>query len=83
MRKHSTLCTFCRVLFKVLGRVFAVLAALYALLFTIFFFDLDGKLLYYVVEPFLVKHYDRMERRNPMDMPYAMKKEEAPHQSDT
>ncbi|MBQ7565607.1 MAG: hypothetical protein IJT18_00670, partial [Oscillospiraceae bacterium] len=62
----------CAVL-KVFGKVFALLAAVYAVLFSVFFFDLDGKLLYYVVEPFLVKHYDRMERRNPLDMPYDMK----------
>ena len=43
------------------------------MLFAVFFFDLDGKLMYYVVEPFLVKHYDKMERRNPLDMPYEMK----------
>lgn len=39
-------------------------------LFIVFFFDLDGKLLYRVVEPFLVKHYDAMERKNPLDSPY-------------
>lgn len=58
---------------RALGILAAVFAALYALLFAVFFFDLDGKLLYYVVEPFLVKHYDKMERRDPLDMPYDMK----------
>ena len=29
------------------------LGALYAALFAVFYFDLDGKLLFYVVEPFL------------------------------
>lgn len=62
----------CKVL-KVFGKIFAVLAALYAALFAVFFFDLDGKLLYYVVEPFLVKHYDKMERKNPLDQPYNIK----------
>ena len=33
-------------------------------IFVIFFFDLDGKLLFNVVEPFLKKHYDNMERFN-------------------
>jgi len=61
---------------RILGRGFAILAAVYAALFAVFYFDLDGKLLYYVVEPFLVKHYDKMERRNPLDMPYEMKKSE-------
>ena len=58
---------------RILGKLFGLLAAAYALLFAVFFFDLDGKLLYYVVEPFLVKHYDKMERRNPLDMPYHVK----------
>ena len=58
---------------RLLGKGFAILAALYALLFAVFYFDLDGKLMYYVVEPFLVRHYDKMERRNPLDMPYEMK----------
>ena len=44
----------CAVL-KMFGKLFAILAAIYAVLFSVFFFDLDGKLLYYVVEPFLVK----------------------------
>ena len=63
-------------LLRLLGKAFAILAAVYALLFAVFYFDLDGKLLYYVVEPLLVKHYDKMERRNPLDMPYEMKKSE-------
>lgn len=58
---------------RILGKLFGALAAVYAILFAVFFFDLDGKLLYYVVEPFLVKHYDKMERRNPLDMPYNIK----------
>ena len=42
----------------------------FAVLFTVFFFDLDGKLLYYVVEPVLVKHYDKMERKDVLSQPY-------------
>ena len=42
------------------------LTALYAGLFAVFYFDLDGKLLFYVVEPFLKKHYDNMPRRDVM-----------------
>ena len=34
------------------------------ILFLIFFFDLDGKFLFYVVEPFLKNHYDKMPRRD-------------------
>ena len=33
-------------------------------LFLVFFFDLDGKLLFNVVEPGLKKHYDNMERKD-------------------
>ena len=44
-------------------------------LFVIFFFDLDGKLLFNVVEPFLKKHYDNMERRDTtLTTPYEIDK---------
>ena len=71
-RNVKKCCAGCGIL-KVLGKLFAILAAIYAVLFAVFFFDLDGKLLFYVVEPFLAKHYDKMERRNPLDMPYEIK----------
>ena len=58
---------------RMLRKLFGALAAAYAVLFAVFFFDLDGKLLFYVIEPLLVKHYDKMERRNPLDMPYNVK----------
>ena len=61
-----------RKLFKILGKIAGILAGLYALLFAVFYFDLDRKLLYYVVEPFLCKHYDKMERKNPLEQPYDM-----------
>lgn len=57
---------------KVLGKLAAILAPVYAILFAVFYFDLDGKLLYYVVEPFLCKLYDKMERKNPLEQPYDM-----------
>ncbi len=43
-------------------------------LFVIFFFDLDGKLLFNVVEPFLKKHYDNMERKDTLAEPYDLDK---------
>ena len=43
-------------------------------LFVIFFFDLDGKLLFNVVEPFLKKHYDNMPRRDRLQEAYDMDK---------
>lgn len=45
-----------------------------ALLFVVFFFDLDGKFLFYVYEPFMKKHYDEMERRDMTKMPYEINK---------
>ena len=39
-----------------------------------FFFDLDGKLLFNVVEPFLKNHYDNMERKDMLKTPYDMDK---------
>lgn len=59
----------CKV-FKILGKIAGVFAAIYGLLFAVFYFDLDGKLLYYVVEPFLCKHYDKMERKDPLKQKY-------------
>ena len=44
------------------------------LLFVVFFFDLDGKLMFNVVEPFLKKHYDNMPRRDRLQEPYDMNK---------
>ena len=43
-------------------------------IFVIFFFDLDGKLLFNVVEPFLKNHYDNMERKDVLKEAYDMDK---------
>lgn len=59
-----------RSLFKVIRKIVGALAAVYAALFAVFYFDLDGKLLYYIVEPFMQKRFDNMERRDPMSVPY-------------
>ena len=55
---------------KILGKTVGALAAAYAGLFAVFYLDLDGKLLYYVVEPFMQKRFDNMERRDPLSVPY-------------
>ena len=57
-----------RTIFKVLG----ILTGVYGLLFVVYFFDLDGKALYNFVEPMMKKRFDAMERRNPLEAPYAM-----------
>ena len=63
-------CKFGRFLLKLLGVALVANVAL----FIVFFFDLDGKLLFNVVEPFLKKHYDDMERKATLQMPYDMDK---------
>ena len=57
---------------KLAGIVFAV----FAVLFCVFFFDLDGTLLFNVVEPFLKKHYDDMERKDVLKDIYDVNKYE-------
>ena len=51
-------------------KLFGILFIANALLFVVFFFDLDGKLLFNVVEPFLKKHYDNMERKDVLKEAY-------------
>ena len=57
---------------KVIRKILSIGLFAYIGLFIVFYFDLDGKLLFKYVEPFLVKHYDEMERRNPLEVPYDM-----------
>ena len=64
------MCKIGKFFLKLLGIFIAANAAL----FVIFFFDLDGKLLFNVVEPFLKKHYDNMERKDVLKMPYELNK---------
>ena len=59
---------------KVLLKLFWVALAANIGLFIVFFFDLDGKLLFNVVEPFLKNHYDNMERKDTLKAPYEMNK---------
>ena len=59
---------------KVLLKLFWICLAANIGLFIVFFFDLDGKLLFNVVEPFLKNHYDSMERKDTLKAPYDMNK---------
>lgn len=59
-----------RKVLKILKKVLFIGLGVYAALFAVFFFDLDGKALFCGVEPFLCRHYDRMERRDPLKQPY-------------
>ena len=64
----------CCKVFRVILKIIGVFAAIYAALFAVFFFDLDGKLMYHRVIPFLVRHYDKMPHRDIMDIPYELDK---------
>ena len=68
--KCSLGCKLGRLALKLLGLVLLANAALFA----VFFFDLDGKLLFNVVEPLLKKHYDNMDRKDTLKAPYDMDK---------
>ncbi|MBQ0004255.1 MAG: hypothetical protein KBS68_00140 [Clostridiales bacterium] len=57
---------------KIAAKVLGGAAAAYAGLFVVFYFDLDGKILFNVVEPLLQKHYDNMERKDPLSVEYKM-----------
>ena len=61
-------------IFKFLLKLFRIFVVANIALFVVFFFDLDGKLLFNVVEPFLKKHYDSMERKDTLKAPYDMDK---------
>ena len=64
----------CKKFGKFLLKLAGIFVALNAVLFIVFFFDLDGKLLFNVVEPFLKDHYDKMDRKDTLKMPYDMDK---------
>lgn len=58
---------------KFIKKLLVVLAVIYGVLFAVFYWDLDGKLLYFFVEPWLVKRYDNMKRRDGTEIPYFRK----------
>jgi hypothetical protein len=55
---------------KILFKILKLLGISYVILFIVFFFDLDGKFLYYIWEPRIVARYDRMKRRDNTTTPY-------------
>ena len=61
-------------IFKFIRKLFRIALIANVALFVVFFFDLDGKLLFNVVEPFLKKHYDNMERKDTLKSPYDISK---------
>lgn len=59
---------------KLICKLVGIGLVAYAALFAVFYFDMDGKALFYGVEPFLVRHYDSMERKDMTKNPYEMNK---------
>ena len=52
----------CRQLLKILGKVLLIGLGLFAATFSLYMFNGENKLIYYVVRPFLNKHYDSQVR---------------------
>ena len=61
--------TIGKILFKILG----IAAVVYAVLFAVFYWDLDGKFMYYIWEPLMIKRFDNMKRKDTLLTPYLMK----------
>ena len=58
---------------KILLKILGIAALIYGILFAVFYWDLDGKFLYYIWEPLMIKRFDNMERPDNTAMPYSMK----------
>ena len=53
---------FFKVLFKILGRTLLIALITFVVTFGIYMTNAENKLIYYVVRPFLNKHYDSQVR---------------------
>lgn len=53
---------FLKILFKILGRLILAAVIFFAATFTLYMFNGENKLIYYVVRPLLNKHYDSQVR---------------------
>ncbi len=58
---------------KFIFKLFRIAALIYGILFAVFYYDLDGKFLYYIWEPLMIKRFDNMKRPDTTAMPYSMK----------
>lgn len=67
---------FLRFLKKLIG----ICLFIYGILFAVFYWDLDGKFMYYIWEPMMVKRYDNMKREDNTKIPYLNKKAVAPRE---
>ena len=53
---------FWKVLFKILGKTLLVALIAFVATFALYMFNVENKLIYYVIRPFLNKHYDSQVR---------------------
>ena len=53
---------FWKVLFKILGKTLLVALIAFVATFALYMFNGENKLIYYVIRPFLNKHYDSQVR---------------------
>ena len=60
-------------IFRFLFKLLKIAIVIYGILFAVFYWDLDGKFLYYVWEPLMIKRFDNMKRPDATAMPYSMK----------
>jgi hypothetical protein len=51
-----------KTVFKVLGKIIGIVFVLFVATFTLYMTNGENKLIYYVVRPFLNKHYDAQVR---------------------
>lgn len=58
---------------KFILKLVGIAALVYGALFAVFYYDLDGKFLYYIWEPMMIKRFDNMKRPDTTKMPYSMK----------
>ncbi len=58
---------------KFILKLVGIAALVYGALFAVFYYDLDGKFLYYILEPMMIKRFDNMKRPDTTKMPYSMK----------
>lgn len=58
---------------KFLLKLVKIAVVIYGILFAVFYWDLDGKFLYYIWEPLMIKRFDNMKRPDATATPYSMK----------
>ena len=58
---------------KFLFKLLRMAALIYGILFAVFYYDLDGKFMYYIWEPLMIKRFDNMKRPDTLTTPYEAK----------